>query len=79
MQRRVTWQRPDVLDCAGSPNAERSRAHAAWRLEFAANWLDSRHFETYNSVDRDSLPRISPTIFRDRHVRGARQVFRRSD
>ncbi len=22
-------------------------------VEFAANWLDSRHFETYNSVDRD--------------------------
>lgn len=24
--------------------------------EFAANWLDSRHFETYNSVDRERFP-----------------------
>jgi len=25
-------------------------------VEFAANWLDSRHFETYNSVDRQRFP-----------------------
>jgi len=25
-------------------------------IEFAANWLDSRHFETYNSVDRGRFP-----------------------
>jgi hypothetical protein len=25
-------------------------------VEFAANWLDSRHFETYNSVDRERFP-----------------------
>ena len=24
--------------------------------EFAANWLDSRHFETFNSVDRERFP-----------------------
>jgi Protein of unknown function (DUF1592)/Protein of unknown function (DUF1588)/Protein of unknown function (DUF1585) len=31
----------------------RSRGLAA---EFAANWLDSRHFETFNSVDRERFP-----------------------
>ena len=25
-------------------------------VEFATNWLDSRHFETYNSVDRERFP-----------------------
>jgi hypothetical protein len=27
--------------------------------EFAANWLDSRHFETHNSVDRERFPTIT--------------------
>ena len=27
--------------------------------EFAANWLDSRHFETYNSVDRERFPNFT--------------------
>ena len=27
--------------------------------EFAANWLDSRHFETYNSVDRQRFPNFT--------------------
>ena len=27
--------------------------------EFAASWLDSRHFETYNSVDRERFPNFT--------------------
>jgi hypothetical protein len=27
--------------------------------EFAANWLDSRHFETFNSVDRERFPNFT--------------------
>ena len=27
--------------------------------EFAANWLDSRHFETFNSVDRERFPKFT--------------------
>ena len=27
--------------------------------EFAANWLDSRHFETHNSVDRERFPNFT--------------------
>ncbi len=27
--------------------------------EFAANWLDSRHFESYNSVDRERFPNFN--------------------
>jgi len=27
--------------------------------EFAANWLDSRHFDTYNSVDRERFPNFT--------------------
>jgi hypothetical protein len=27
--------------------------------EFAANWLDSRHFETHNSVDRERFPKFT--------------------
>ena len=31
----------------------------ALSTEFAANWLDSRHFETYNSVDRQRFPNFN--------------------
>jgi len=30
--------------------------------EFAANWLDSRHFETFNSVDRERFPAFTSDL-----------------
>ncbi len=47
--------RPDVLAAQTRRmlSDPRSRALA---VEFATNWLDSRHFETYNSVDRQRFP-----------------------
>ena len=46
--------------------------------EFAANWLDSRHFETYNSVDRERFPNFTNDL-RAGDVRGAGPVRRRGD
>ena len=50
--------RPDVLlaETRRMLKDPRSRGLA---VEFAANWLDSRHFETYNSVDRERFPNFN--------------------
>lgn len=53
--------------------------------EFAANWLDSRHFETHNSVDRERFPTFTndlreamfeePVRFVEEVVRNNRSVL----
>ena len=53
--------------------------------EFAANWLDSRHFETHNSVDRERFPSFTndlreamfeePVRFVEEVVRNNRSVL----
>jgi hypothetical protein len=53
--------------------------------EFAANWLDCRHFETYNSVDRERFPQFTndlreamfeePIRFFDDVIKNNRSVF----
>ena len=47
--------RPDVLAAQTRRMLKDPRARGL-AVEFAANWLDSRHFETYNSVDRQRFP-----------------------
>lgn len=47
--------KPDVLAAQTRRMLKDSRARGL-AVEFAANWLDSRHFETYNSVDRQRFP-----------------------
>ena len=47
--------RPDVLAAQTRRMLKDPRARGL-AVEFAANWLDSRHFETYNSVDRERFP-----------------------
>ncbi len=47
--------RPDVL-MAQARRLLRDPRSRGLATEFAANWLDSRHFETYNSVDRQRFP-----------------------
>ena len=55
MPRRAIWRRPDVLAAQTRRMLKDPRARGL-AMEFAANWLDSRHFETYNSVDRERFP-----------------------
>jgi hypothetical protein len=47
--------RPDVLAAQTRRMLKDPRSRGL-AVEFAANWLDSRHFETYNSVDRSRFP-----------------------
>ena len=47
--------KPDVLAAQTRRMLKDPRARGL-AVEFAANWLDSRHFETYNSVDRERFP-----------------------
>jgi hypothetical protein len=47
--------KPDVLAGQTRRMLKDPRARGL-AVEFAANWLDSRHFETYNSVDRQRFP-----------------------
>ena len=47
--------KPDVLAGQTRRMLKDPRARGL-AVEFAANWLDSRHFETYNSVDRGRFP-----------------------
>ena len=47
--------RPDVL-AAQTRRMLKDPRSRGMAVEFAANWLDSRHFETYNSVDRGRFP-----------------------
>jgi hypothetical protein len=47
--------RPDVLAAQTRRMLKDPRSRGL-AVEFAANWLDSRHFETYNSVDRQRFP-----------------------
>jgi hypothetical protein len=47
--------KPDVLAGQTRRMLKDPRARGL-AVEFAANWLDSRHFETYNSVDRERFP-----------------------
>jgi len=47
--------RADVLAAQTRRMLKDSRSRGL-AVEFAANWLDSRHFETYNSVDRSRFP-----------------------
>jgi hypothetical protein len=47
--------RRDVLLAQTRRMLQDPRARAL-ATEFAANWLDSRHFETFNSVDRERFP-----------------------
>jgi hypothetical protein len=47
--------RPDVL-IAQARRMLRDPRSRGLATEFAASWLDSRHFETFNSVDRERFP-----------------------
>jgi len=47
--------KPEVLAAQTRRMLKDPRARGL-AVEFAANWLDSRHFETYNSVDRQRFP-----------------------
>jgi hypothetical protein len=47
--------RPDVL-VAQARRMLKDRRARGLATEFAASWLDSRHFETYTSVDRERFP-----------------------
>lgn len=47
--------RPEVLMAQARRLLKDPRSRGL-ATEFAANWLDSRHFETYNSVDRKRFP-----------------------
>lgn len=48
-------QRPDVLLAQTRRMLKDDRVRD-FATEFAGNWLDFRHFENYNSVDRDRFP-----------------------
>jgi hypothetical protein len=48
-------QRPEVL-LAQAHRMLKDQRVRDFATEFAGNWLDFRHFETYNSVDRDRFP-----------------------
>ncbi|MDP9171340.1 MAG: DUF1592 domain-containing protein [Acidobacteriota bacterium] len=50
--------RPDVLAAQTRRMLKDPRSRGL-ATEFAANWLDSRHFETYNSVDRERFPNFN--------------------
>jgi Protein of unknown function (DUF1592)/Protein of unknown function (DUF1588)/Protein of unknown function (DUF1587)/Protein of unknown function (DUF1595)/Protein of unknown function (DUF1585) len=50
--------RPDVLAAQTRRMLKDPRSRGL-ATEFAANWLDSRHFETYNSVDRQRFPNFT--------------------
>ncbi len=50
--------KPDVLAAQTHRMLKDARARGL-SVEFAANWLDSRHFETYNSVDRERFPNFT--------------------
>ena len=50
--------RPDVLLAQARRMLKDPRSRGL-ATEFAANWLDSRHFETYNSVDRARFPNFT--------------------
>lgn len=54
-------QKPDVLlaETRRMLNDDRVRGLAT---EFAGNWLDFRHFETNNSVDRDRFPTFNSDL-----------------
>ncbi len=47
--------RPEVLAAQTRRMLKDPRSRGL-ATEFAANWLDSRHFEVYNSVDRERFP-----------------------
>jgi hypothetical protein len=47
--------RPDVLIAQARRMLKDPRSRGL-ATEFAASWLDSRHFETFNSVDRERFP-----------------------
>ncbi len=48
-------QRPEVL-AAQTHRMLKDRRVEGLATEFTGNWLDSRHFETHNSVDRERFP-----------------------
>lgn len=50
--------RPDVLAAQTRRMLKDGRSRGL-ATEFGANWLDSRHFETYNSVDRERFPNFN--------------------
>src|SRR5437763_289476 len=50
--------KPDVVAAQTRRMLKDPRARGL-AVEFAANWLDSRHFETYNSVDRQRFPNFT--------------------
>ncbi len=55
--------RPDVLAAQTRRMLKDPRSRGL-ATEFAANWLDSRHFETYNSVDRERFPNFTNDLRR---------------
>ncbi len=53
--------RPDVLAAQTRRMLKDPRSRGL-ATEFAANWLDCRHFETYNSVDRERFPNFNDAL-----------------
>jgi hypothetical protein len=53
--------KPEVLAAQTHRMLKDPRA-SGLAVEFAANWLDSRHFESYNSVDRTRFPSFNNAL-----------------
>jgi hypothetical protein len=76
--------RPTVLIAQARRMLKDPRARGL-ATEFGASWLDSRHFETYNSVDRERFPAFTddlreamfeePVRFVDEVIRNDRSVL----
>jgi hypothetical protein len=65
--------KPEVLAAQTRRMLKDPRARGL-AVEFAANWLDSRHFETYNSVDRQRFPSFTNQL-RSAMFRGTIRFF----
>jgi hypothetical protein len=75
---------PDVL-LAQTRRMLKDERVRDFATEFAGNWLDFRHFETFNSVDRDRFPNFTndlreamfqePIYFIEDAIRNNRPVF----
>ncbi len=60
-RRRATCKRPNVLLAEVHRMLKDPRA-AGLATEFGGNWLDFRHFEQINTVDRERFPNFTPDL-----------------